>query len=391
MGSKRTIRIFISYAQKGPEWGIRETDEILRKFRDFRSDFPCEIHYFWDDFLEAGRRFTKRIKKELRQADIVLLLITRKFFSSPYINQYEKPIIQKLHNSGKSVIPIIIGDTNYKREWVYKLGVKTLPKGIEHIIFNSRQRDTLWSLVEEGLEEAIRKTYARILEEPEDASPEESKRVLIEQVGCIFIFLAVAVSSYFLYSSIPAQEDVSDRNKPGVDVIDNPPTEYGPETSRVDSTAQDRTQNRTQERSDIFTPPKTLPQIRETTVREIDPSIQDLVSYYEFNGVQPVPRTLGKFGYFGAQAYGQYESCQAINRNGYKPCKKNRHWYLVNEKKNIHHLISFPEPIHKDIYAIRPYYDDFAEVYFHDGENMYLRFCIDLEDNPAACQAFFVD
>lgn len=97
-----------------------------------------------------------------------------------------------------------------------------------------------------------------------------------------------------------------------------------------------------------------------------------------------LPATYGK-GVFRTESYGQYESCQGLDAQGFKPCKKNRRWYIVNEGQGVHHRINFDVETHKDIFAIRPFRAGLAQVFFYDGRVMYLAFCVGLDDRVLEC------
>jgi len=99
---------------------------------------------------------------------------------------------------------------------------------------------------------------------------------------------------------------------------------------------------------------------------------------------RPLPKTYGK-GVLRTEPYGRYESCQGLDAQGFKPCKKNRRWYIVNEARNIHHRINFDLRTHRDIFAIRPFQTGVAQVFFYDGRMMYLAFCVGLDDRVLEC------
>ncbi len=96
-------RIFIAYA--------REDAHLLEKLRKplnvLRRNGHCDI--FFDGEIVPGERWDKRLKDELHQADIYILLVTDDFLDSDYINDVELPKALDKEKEGKAkVVPIIL-------------------------------------------------------------------------------------------------------------------------------------------------------------------------------------------------------------------------------------------------------------------------------------------
>ncbi|MBK9014501.1 MAG: SUMF1/EgtB/PvdO family nonheme iron enzyme [Saprospiraceae bacterium] len=96
-------KIFIAYA--------REDTPLLEKLRKplnvLRRNGHCDI--FFDGEIVPGERWDERLKNELHQADIYLLLVTDDFLDSDYINDVELPKALEKEKSGKAkVVPIIL-------------------------------------------------------------------------------------------------------------------------------------------------------------------------------------------------------------------------------------------------------------------------------------------
>jgi formylglycine-generating enzyme required for sulfatase activity len=96
-------KIFIAYA--------REDAPLLEKLRKplnvLRRNGHCDI--FFDGEIVPGERWNERLKAELHQADIYLLLVTDDFLDSDYINDVELPKALEKEKAGKAkVVPIIL-------------------------------------------------------------------------------------------------------------------------------------------------------------------------------------------------------------------------------------------------------------------------------------------
>ena len=81
--SSYPIKIFISYAHEGPPVAIEETVRILNHLNKRNNNY--KLKFWYDKHIELGIDYDPQILEHLKEADIVLLLITREFFRSEYI------------------------------------------------------------------------------------------------------------------------------------------------------------------------------------------------------------------------------------------------------------------------------------------------------------------
>ncbi|MFK8103419.1 MAG: toll/interleukin-1 receptor domain-containing protein [Saprospiraceae bacterium] len=97
------IKVFTSYAHK---------DEALREELDVHLAMikRQKAITIWNDRqIEDGTEWDAKIKKELEEADIILLLFTPLFLASTYIYDVELKRAMERHEAGTArVIPIII-------------------------------------------------------------------------------------------------------------------------------------------------------------------------------------------------------------------------------------------------------------------------------------------
>ena len=94
--------LFISYSH--------EDELYLKELRKHVNKDYCPNLTIWDDCaIELGDRFDENIKKNLNNADIILLFISIDFLSSEYIQNVELPAaLEKEKNGTCRIIPIFI-------------------------------------------------------------------------------------------------------------------------------------------------------------------------------------------------------------------------------------------------------------------------------------------
>jgi internalin A len=149
--NSNALRVFCSYSHKD-ETLREELGTILK---------PIErqglIESWSDHKITPGQEFDAEIKKNLARADIILLLVSKDFMASDYIDRVEvKQALEKHEANQARIIPIIVRDTNWKSTPFRKL--KTLPQDGKFIKDNPAwpSRDTAWRNVSEGIEAVIR-------------------------------------------------------------------------------------------------------------------------------------------------------------------------------------------------------------------------------------------
>lgn len=378
----RPIIVFVSYAHASPSWAIEEIEKMLQSFQKRRTA-DYQLQYFTDSLLKLGGDYNDQILGHLRSADVVLLLITRDFFYSDYIDQLERPII--VTKTKERIIPIIAGFNNYKNEWIHDLNLPTIPRGPESPIRSAQPyyRDEDLTIVQEKLHECLKETYLsvnRYTRSKTRISRSPSKLSTTHYIGFVLLAIVVAIMLfYWQYSG----ENVQERNIVPSGGYEPPSDAPVPRrlsdlpTSQQDISKVEEDPGITQQQGTELANPNFIPaKYDEITVSDLSPSRR--------RAIRGQPVMVG-YTYYGKEPYGRYESCQGLDRNGFKPCKLDRRWYIVNESRDIHHVIPFPVETHKRIFAIRPFREGVAEVYFYNGETMYLEFCVGLNDSIVQC------
>lgn len=103
MSSPKPLSVFISYSKKD----IELKDELITHMASLRRR---KIVSNWDDrHIIGGELWDDVIKSKLREADIILFLVSASFIGTDYIWNHEIPIAEEQRQLGKArVIPIIL-------------------------------------------------------------------------------------------------------------------------------------------------------------------------------------------------------------------------------------------------------------------------------------------
>jgi len=158
----KPLRVFCSYAH--------EDEERLNVLREWLRGLERQglIEWWHDREIVPGWEWEETIDKNLRTAEVILLLVTPDFMASDYV--YEKEIARAIerHERGEArVIPIIVRPSDWK--WTPFGRLQALPKDAKPIT-TWPNRDEAWLDVAEGLRRAVEELS---LERQERAAAEE--------------------------------------------------------------------------------------------------------------------------------------------------------------------------------------------------------------------------
>lgn len=97
------LKVFISYAHKDDA----ERADLVDQLTPLVDDHTFELWH--DRCLRPGWEWFRKINTQLDEADIILLLVSPKFLSSPFCRRHEVPKALAMHERGDAVvIPIIL-------------------------------------------------------------------------------------------------------------------------------------------------------------------------------------------------------------------------------------------------------------------------------------------
>lgn len=122
---KEKLRLFISYAREDEDW-VKKLKKHMTPLRRRHIDS-------WDDSaLVAGQEWNEEISRMLREADIILLMVSPDFLGSDYIYDVELKEAMQRHERGDAVvIPTILRPADWSHEPFAKL--QALPRGARPI------------------------------------------------------------------------------------------------------------------------------------------------------------------------------------------------------------------------------------------------------------------
>ena len=138
-------KIFLSYARVDKKY----KEELDKHFAALKRDKRIEVWH--DGAIEAGDVADEITKKELANADIVLLLLSPGFMNSKYIWEIEIP---KAIEKGATIVPIFLKpcDFNESEFGIHKF--QGLPGEMKWIV-KFRHRDEAYLKVVEGIKRVL--------------------------------------------------------------------------------------------------------------------------------------------------------------------------------------------------------------------------------------------
>lgn len=371
------VNVFISFREVGAAGGINQVVDVLAALNvEHTRRKAFELHHFYDRTL-AYDRFDPDVAIGLQKADLIIVLDTQAYVSNSYILKHERPWIELASNDHrKEVLVLHLEPPLTSPNWVTRLKAASIPDEAGKVFYGDSRKKELWPIVEEEIEDAAfriaeRKKKAALaafrplvpaaVAAEEGDLPEED----ISSFTWVGLAIMIGALTWALSLHFTGPETVAR-------VSDSTPITFNEETDRRGGQSYlDPSRGLADE--PVEATPVTYNNGQFTSASG---------SYYPSATYQS---TVNPVGVYRAETYGRYESCQGRDAQGNKPCKRNRRWYIVNEANNIHHQINFTERTHKDIYAIRPFSNGLAQVYFYDGRRMHLEFCIGLDDRVVEC------
>ena len=187
MQGQEQLKLFVSYSHKD-EACCKELGKYLRQLQDAGLIEP-----WTDGQILAGDNWDDEIRNNLRQADIILLLISIDFLLSEYIKE-ELAVARERHAKGEAVIvPVVLRTCRWKGDH-YALGqYQALPQGGKPIYATSIQHE-----IEDALDrvvEGIELTARQILQRRSVGNPKRRQGEVAELVNGNKDFIAAQAAS----------------------------------------------------------------------------------------------------------------------------------------------------------------------------------------------------
>jgi small GTP-binding protein len=158
---KKALRVFISYSHKDHKHLEKLTTTYLAVLENEGLIKP-----WTDGEIRAGEDWDKCIRNEMREADIVILLLSEDFFASKYIQGVECELARKRKKLEEvEIIPVVLSGTTWKRhDWLKELQLTPKQPGdlalVPLVDFEPRQAKG-WEAVQEQLRKVIAEVRER--------------------------------------------------------------------------------------------------------------------------------------------------------------------------------------------------------------------------------------
>ena len=147
------LNVFISYAHADEAF----KNDLVIGLKTLERE--GKIRAWQDRDIEAGTEWDPEIKTALEAADIVLLLVTRRFLGSDYCFDVEMKRSLERHEAGTArVIPIVLSPCEWEKSPCQKF--QALPSRGKPVS-KWDDRDEAWLDVEKGLRRAVESLQAK--------------------------------------------------------------------------------------------------------------------------------------------------------------------------------------------------------------------------------------
>ena len=151
--SQRKAKVFISYSSRD----ARQHDELTVRLKPLRSEGLVET---WSDrCLVAGEEWDKTIRRELEEADVIVLLWSAQFEGTDYIRDVEiKRAVERAEAGEAVVVSVILEPCGWQRSPVAKY--QALPRKGGPVRLTKPQTKA-WFDVQEGLRKVLEEWRAK--------------------------------------------------------------------------------------------------------------------------------------------------------------------------------------------------------------------------------------
>ena len=375
-GSKEVISVAISFSRKTDDELRGEILDLIKRFQDDRRR-KYKVRVFQDIDTTYGIGYEDAIPEKFRKADIIICLVSSKFLTTEFIIDHESSIIKSFHQQkDKRVLPIIVTKTkNYENTWLGQLSITVLPEkdAIKEPYSNYKDIPYRKKLLKKNLDKAFiayqkevvnKRNKKKFFDKSSWITTDQKKSSYKNTPLFVLIILGIVISIFLILRQSTKQTII----------LTDPPNKTKDLTANEPSSI-DTAELSTEE------PIKKIVDHGSKSLLTCDPELP-IVQYCKSlsNETHDFPRDISLYSYFGKEGYGIFDSCQGLDKYGNKPCKKDRRWYIVNQRLGTYRKLDLDIATHKKIYAIRPWLNNVAEVYFYENGAMCLEFCISMDD-----------
>jgi formylglycine-generating enzyme required for sulfatase activity len=170
----RAVNVFVSYSHEDEPLRV-ELGKHLSSLR--RSRAIAEWH---DRKIDAGAEWAKEIDRNLKSADVILLLISPAFIHSDYCSSVELTQAMEQHEAGTAcVIPIILRACDWENEPFAKL--QAYPKNAKPVT-SSENRDEAFLDIVRGVRGAVQRIAERLSESSTSEEVGRETEAIVQEI-----------------------------------------------------------------------------------------------------------------------------------------------------------------------------------------------------------------
>jgi hypothetical protein len=163
-----TVKIFVSYSHQNSDWVDEGGEYNLIPW--LKKQLEQYNVVFWTDHAlrdHVGEEFKKKIKQNIDDSNIALLMISQEFATSDFITKFELPWIREAFDIEKlKIIPLLLTKLTpsgkKKIEWLF--GLQIIPNDKKTII-ESKNDDIKWVDIKNDILVAIENKVLSIRKE----------------------------------------------------------------------------------------------------------------------------------------------------------------------------------------------------------------------------------
>jgi hypothetical protein len=213
-----TVNIFVSYSHKNSRWCDEKNEYNLIPF--IKDSLRYKNVQIWDDHdIMPGIDYEMKIKSEIENSKIAILMLSGDFINSEFIMKKELPCIKgRLENKQIEIIPILVEPwtvpSDHQAYWLLKNQIIpgiTEPLsnslGSHHVFLNKRIQ--ILEAVEKTINLIGKGQIIKIISPtPPPPPPPPIKKYILWSVGLIIsIFLIMTVLKYILNQPVSSEKD----------------------------------------------------------------------------------------------------------------------------------------------------------------------------------------
>lgn len=165
------VKVFISYARDDYQHMVRLASIIEKDIKKYQfQNYEFDVFLWWDKKLTPGQKWNEEIEFEMRQADVVIFLVSKNFFKSKFILENEIPWAIKILSEGKKsifhIIAINLEECGIQRSVLKDFQAIPIDKRTARLtsVIDSKNPEEYWAIVRKSLLSGFHYCSAKLIE-----------------------------------------------------------------------------------------------------------------------------------------------------------------------------------------------------------------------------------